>query len=303
LDATNVINPLLSIITNIGLDHTEHLGHTLADIAREKAGIIKKGIPCLIGSMALKAEEVMEAKAESSSAKLILARSASRCRFGSQSFEGITIHLDTQKSSYNKLRIRLPGGFQAENARLAVLAVEELRDTNPRFTSITPVSIRAGLRNIRRNTGLRGRFEVIQKEPAIIIDVAHNPDGIDRLVTALRTVLLQKVLVVFGVMKDKDCERMLRRLKEVAKEVITVSPAVDRALSSRSLFNLAVRMGTRAVDGVSVKEGIAVALGKAEKFDRILITGSHYVVGEAIQVLEGKSRLVSRQTLHKPTVR
>jgi dihydrofolate synthase/folylpolyglutamate synthase len=287
LDATNVITPLLTLITNIGLDHTEHLGTTLGQIAREKSGIIKNGVPCLIGPMANAAWEVIERVAVSRKARLLLATELAQCHLRSQSFKGVTVTLETHNALHDYLRVRLAGGFQAENARLAVLAADYLRELDSKFSTIVPDDIRSGLRDIRKNVGLRGRFETVGNRPRIVIDVAHNRDAIDQLVKAIRNLLAKKVLIVFGVMKDKDYVGMLGQLKNIAREVIVVSPKIARALPLKNLYSEAVRVGLKASKGGTVKDGIMMAQENASEFETILITGSHYVVGEAIQFLEG----------------
>jgi dihydrofolate synthase/folylpolyglutamate synthase len=287
LDATNVLHPLLSVITNIGLEHTEHLGTTLPRIAREKAGIIKNAVPCLIGPMANAAWEVIERVAESRKARLLLATELAQCHLRSQSFKGITLTLETRNALHDYLRVRLPGGFQAENARLAVLAADCLRELESKFSTIVRDDIRSGLRDVRKNAGLRGRLETVGERPRIVIDVAHNRDAMDQLVNAIRNLLAKKVLIVFGVMKDKDYVGMLGQLKNIAREVIVVSPKIARALPLKDLHSEAVRVGLKASKGGTVKDGIIMAQKNASKFDTILITGSHYVVGEAIQFLEG----------------
>jgi dihydrofolate synthase/folylpolyglutamate synthase len=285
LDATNVLHPLLTIITNIGLDHTEHLGTTSHQIAREKAGIIKNAVPCLIGPMTNRAREVIEGIAASRNAPLLVAAELARYHLEHQSFSGITITLSAHNALYSHLRVRLPGGLQAENARLAVLAANCLREASSEFSTVTADDIRSGVRDVLKNVALRGRLETVHRWPRIVIDVAHNCDATEQLVEAIGNLLAKKVLIVFGVMKDKDHVGMLRLLSKIAREAIVVSPEVARALPSKKLFTEAVRVGLKASEGGTVKDGILMAREKASKFDTILITGSHYVAGEALQAL------------------
>jgi dihydrofolate synthase/folylpolyglutamate synthase len=285
LDATNVVHPLLTVITNIGLDHTEHLGTTLPQIAWEKAGIIKSGVPCLIGSMTNRTRAVIERTAVSRNAPLLLATELAQYHLGRQSFEGITMTLDTQYALYSHLRVKLPGSFQAENARLAVLAANYLRGLDPKFSSIGAQHIHDGVRDVPKNVGIRGRLETVRQKPRIVVDVAHNADAAGRLVEALGHLSLRNFIIVFGVMKDKNYPAMLQSLSRISRELIAVAPKIERALDSKVVAVTARHLGMHVRDGGSVKRGVAIAVDKAGPSDTILITGSHYVVGEALQAL------------------
>jgi dihydrofolate synthase/folylpolyglutamate synthase len=285
LDATNVLHPLLTVITNVALEHTEHLGNTIGSIAREKAGIIKDGVPCVIGPMANRARGVIEQVARSRKAPLLSAAELAQYHLGRQSFEGSRVTLETHNALYNQLRIRLSGSFQAENARLAVLAVDCLRGLGSKFSTIAADHIRYGLRDVQEDVGLRGRLETVSRRPRIVIDVAHNADAADQLVGALENLALRNFIVVFGVLKDKNYSAMIQSLSRITTQLIAVAPRIDRALESATIAATARRFGIRALNSGSVKKGVASAIEKATPSDTILITGSHYVVGEALQAL------------------
>jgi dihydrofolate synthase/folylpolyglutamate synthase len=291
LDATNVLHPLLTVITNLGLEHTEHLGNTLGIIAREKAGIMKRGVPCLIGSLAPAAERSMQMVAKRKGAELISASDVSDCRLLHEDLSGLRIRLKTQKRLYRDLFIDLSGSFQVENARLAVLAAETIGGAKVRsrpgkraFT-ITQGNLTTGLQQVKESTGLHGRLELVRKRPKMILDVAHNADAAAQLVEALENLALRNFIVVFGVMKDKNYSAMLRSLSRITTQLIAVAPGIDRALESASIAATARRFGMRALDAGSVKKGITRAIFEARPSDAVLITGSHYVVGEALQAL------------------
>jgi len=292
LDATNVLRPLLCVITNISLEHTEHLGNTLSRIAREKAGIMKRRIPCLVGTVESSARKSLKDAAKKREVELISSNAVSHYDVTQEDLSGITLNLRTHKRKYDNLLVSLGGGFQAENARLAVLAAEligadknrAIRSQN-RFT-IERRHIYAGLRRIRQNTGIRGRLEVRKKRPRIILDVAHNADAVRHMTKALESLSLRNLLVVFGVMKDKRYEEMIRILSGIWAKLIAVTPKVSRALDARGITQVAQRLGKDAINAGSVRKGIHTALRLAKKSNTILITGSHYVVGEALQALE-----------------
>jgi folylpolyglutamate synthase/dihydropteroate synthase len=186
---------------------------------------------------------------------------------------------------YSHLRVKLPGSFQAENARLAVLAANYLRELDPKFSSIGAQHIHDGVRDVPKNVGIRGRLETVRQKPRIVVDVAHNADAAGRLVEALGHLSLRNFSIVFGVMKDKNYPAMLQSLSRISRELIAVAPKIERALDSKVVAVTARHLGMHVRDGGSVKRGVAIAVDKAGPSDTILITGSHYVVGEALQAL------------------
>jgi dihydrofolate synthase/folylpolyglutamate synthase len=293
LDATNVLRPLLSIITNIGLEHTEHLGATLGRIASEKAGIMKRGVTCLVGEMKPSAQKSLRRAAKSKGVRLTPTTAVSEIEVLQEDLSGIKLNLKTPKREYPNLRVSLGGDFQAENARLAVLAAESIaaeksirRRPGNEF-HIKSNHIYTGLKRIRQNTGFRGRLEVVLRNPRIVLDVAHNADAMDRLTRTLENLSLRNLIVVFGVMKDKNYEEMIRSLGRISKELIAVKPRIDRAVESRMIVEFARSLGISASDTRSVRSGMAIAIKKARMSDAVLVTGSHYVVGEALEALEG----------------
>ena len=292
LDATNVLRPLLSVITNIGLEHSEHLGNTLSSVACEKAGIMKKGIPCLVGELQPPAEKSIRETARSRGVQLISSTAMSKYVILKEDLRGTKLNLKTPKREYNNLFVSLGGSFQAENARLAVLASELIGVGENSGTQsqnklrINPSHIYAGLKRVRQNTGFGGRLELVRKRPRIILDVAHNADATRQLTTTLEKLSLRNLLVVFGVMKDKKYEEMIETLAEITAKFIAVRPRIDRALNASVITGVAQRLGKDVVNAGSVKKGIGAAMKLAKKSDTILVTGSHYVVGEALQALE-----------------
>jgi dihydrofolate synthase/folylpolyglutamate synthase len=292
LDATNVLRPLLSIITNIGLEHTDHLGKTLSAIAREKAGILKPGIPCLVGQLEHPARKSIREAARRRDAKLISSTSVSDYEILQEDLSGIRLNLKTPKRVYDNLFVNLGGRFQAENTRLAVLAAELIGSdrsgwdrSGNRFV-IKPSHVYAGLKRTRQSTGFRGRLEVVRKKPTVVLDVAHNAEAVHCLVDSLENLSLRNLVVVFGVMKDKNFGEMIRTLSRVSAALIAVTPKIDRALDARVITKIARGFRMNVLHAGLVKKGIAAAMKMAGKSDTMLVTGSHYVVGEALEALE-----------------
>ena len=282
LDSTNVLRPLVSVITNIGFDHTEILGKTLRSIAREKGGIIKRGIPCITGATDAGVLRTLEQIAASRGSRLYRARRVVRPTVtdGAVDFTGRAYAL-------RRVRLGLEGRYQVSNASLALGAIKVVTGKAHRplwLQNIGNDILRRGLNRVVQNTGMQGR---LQKHGRYLLDVAHNPPGMGALVQSLEVRGLRNLVVVFGVMKDKDSFRMLETLVAIAATVIAVSPAMERSLDARTLYRRMVRMGIPAIYGGSVERGLKRAR-KMTHGTPIVVTGSHYVVGEALRFLGRK---------------
>jgi dihydrofolate synthase/folylpolyglutamate synthase len=280
LDATNVLNPMISVITNVAMDHQEYLGDTISKIAREKGGIIKPRTPVATAAEDPDVLRVLRGIARKRRAKLYWARQAVRMdrkpALGRVAMTGTRLSL-------RGVRPGLPGLHQLSNARLAVAVIDVLmRDA--RFSMLYPQlnasAVARGLARVRACTGLRGRLQRAGPGGRYLLDVAHNPDGIAALVRTLRQTFRTPLTVVFGVMKDKDYRGMLEGLRPVTGRLVAVAPRNPRALPATRLRRVAERLKFRTVLGGSVASGMRKA-GKG----LVLIVGSHYVVGEACTAL------------------
>ncbi|MBM4160966.1 MAG: bifunctional folylpolyglutamate synthase/dihydrofolate synthase [Ignavibacteria bacterium] len=285
LDSTNVITPLASVITTIGYEHTDILGNTIAKIAWEKAGIVKKGVPCVTGVEDRTALRVLRKVCREKGAHLHPLGKL-RVSLRSESLKGSTVDVNAEGLRYKNLKISLPGRFQIRNTALA-LSTAGVVGKGGAF-AVSESAIRKGLSTIQACTGLEARLSLVREKPRIVLDVAHNPDGIEKLVAALKTLGIKEVVLVFGVMKDKDHVAMLQYLESITREVIAVAARTER---SRSASDVAAsvsnpRIGVRAA--LSVGEGVRLAIHQASPRRPILITGSHYVVGEALEFLRAK---------------
>ncbi|MBI5215815.1 MAG: bifunctional folylpolyglutamate synthase/dihydrofolate synthase [Ignavibacteriae bacterium] len=283
-DATNVVTPLLSIITNIGLDHTEHLGKTLAEIALEKAGIIKRNIPCMFEANERETRTVIRNVAKNNYSRVIEPQRSGLLSVAENSLEGLTVNLWTTKRNYRSLRTSLPGNHQQLNLRLAVHGAEHLKHECG-FDNITIKSMKHGLKNIQSLAGLHARLEVISNEPLIVADVAHNPEGINAAIRSLKQMLFSRPVVVFGVMKDKEYQTMIDSITKFARHVIAVQPKTERALSSKELTEKFHAKQFPTYNGGTVVNGLSLAQSFVRPNEAIVIFGSHYVVGEAFEAL------------------
>ena len=289
LDATNVLRPLVSVITNVSLEHTEMLGKTVRAIAREKGGIIKPSVPVVTGATDPAVLAVLRRRAALCGVRL---RESSKTVSIIRHARGKAVSLASPRLAPGRFHPELAGEHQIRNVALALLTLDTLLGTSPGRKlsgALTSAVIRRAFERVVRNTGLRGRLENLgHRGRAILLDVAHNPAGIGTLVRELQERREENVVAVFGVMRDKDYSAMLLELAAVADRVIAVAPAQKRALPAGKLFRVGKDLGIRMVNGGSVASGIKKAV-RSRNRGGILITGSHYVVGEALRALHSEN--------------
>lgn len=272
LDSTNAIDaPEVAVLTNIGLEHTELLGNTLTQIAAEKAGIIKPGCRAVAYCQSEEVLAVFRAECEQTGVLMTVTDPSLQHLIGSS--------LAGQSFDYRERRgltLSLAGSYQYKNAALVLDAIDALRE---RGAAISEEAIRAGL----ANTVWPGRFEVLCQKPLVVVDGAHNANGVSELACCLSCCLPGRPIVfVMGVMADKDHRQMLQTLAPFAREFITVMPEHDRALPSAELCEEARQIsGKPAFDAKTVEAGLQLALSHLQPEDALCICGSLYQVGQA----------------------
>ncbi|HOO89290.1 MAG TPA: folylpolyglutamate synthase/dihydrofolate synthase family protein [Syntrophales bacterium] len=270
LDATNIVAPKLSIITNISMEHQQYLGTDLQSIAREKGGIIKEGGMCITAARDRKVIDTL--------AEICCQREAALYRLGKdikirRSGKGTFSYQGINKQ-YNGLALSLTGRHQTENAALAIAAVDLL---STKGMTIDDNSIIEGLRDVR----WEGRLDLISRDPRIVLDGAHNPAGISSLCNALvKDFSYRRLIVVFGVLRDKNYPGMLKRLLPLADILILTQPNEERAASLEDVLPIAeLHHGhIEVVDDPG--KALARARSLAGADDLVCITGSLYLVGE-----------------------
>ena len=278
LDATNVVMPLVSVITRIDIEHTRYLGKTLEEIAREKSGIIKPGRAVICGAMPDEAREVIRSVAREREAKLILVEEAVSVRRASQSLRGQKLKIDTASSGYGSVLLPLIGHHQVENAAVAVAALEYLNDASP-FV-IDEAAMKRGLEGVR----WPGRCQVLSEEPLVVLDVAHNPNGAEALASSLKEILKGRELgLVFGILSDKDCRGVLKPFAGLAKRCWAVRIENERGMPMADLLDC-VRGA-----GIPVEEApLGKALADSKAWARangaaVCIAGSLYLAGDVLR--------------------
>lgn len=271
LDSTNVIEPLISIITNISHDHTRQLGKNITDITKEKAGIIKNNTPVITGAQG-KSSNIIETTAKNIKSPVYKFNRDFSCKkIGDQmmSYAGIMKNIDN-------LSINLMGDHQFINGSMALCAVEVLSSYG---FSINESSIRKALAYIE----WQGRLEVVHKKPTIILDGAHNYDSARILAEFFESHYKdKKKILVFGVMKDKDCRKIIEKIVPFTDSIILTKPATERAKSPYEME----RYVKNAVITEDVRSALINAKNIADKNSLILITGSFYTIGEAKIIID-----------------
>jgi len=275
LDATNVISPVLSILTQIDLDHTEHLGETLTEIATEKAHIIKTNVPCLSQSRNPEVSAVIKRHAAERSAQLftlneVCSVKTLRC---TEDFSEFNLTFTDEK--FEDLKLKLPGRYQVNNAALAVAATKILRG---KF-SLRKEDIGSGLRNVK----WPGRLQKLQDRPKIVVDVAHNTAAVRALIKDLKSIYqFDRLVVLVGLLDDKNFPEISKIIASAAETVFVVTPNSERALDGQLLCEEFLKYSVQAVKCLDTEDGFQKAISYANGNDLICILGSHYVVGELL---------------------
>ena len=289
LDATNVVTPLLTMITEIGLEHTRILGKRLESIALEKAGIFKPEIPCISGATHWRAKKALLELAIKRNVPLYFFKELVRLSNLHLSEQMSQFDCDTGSSNYHDLTLRLIGKHQIHNAALALLAVEELRKQG---WNIPEQAIRNGLKKVQ----WRARLELLQENPKILLDSAHNPMAIRTLVSALNTIFsYEQLILVFGVLKDKDYQKMFDQVAPLAEKIILTKPLSDRALDPHVLQHSSVVQGKQTEVIPNIQHAWTRALQLADKEDLVCGAGSIYFVGEVLRQWEKSHRFKQRK--------
>lgn len=268
LDSTNVLKPVLSVITNIGLDHTEFLGHTLTQIAREKAGIIKPDVPVVIGESHPQTMNVFLSQAHECHSEIYF---ADQCEYLRRTRLKVAPECE------------LKGNYQEHNLQTAYVALRALKIAQAR-------AIAEGFAHVCAMTGLRGRWEILRKQPLTICDTGHNSHGLQYVARQLKELEANRIWLVFGMVNDKDTDVVMRLLPTGERyHYIFTRPDTQRARTTKEMLEMwqAVHQtpdtGLMAIE--DPKEAIMYALDHAEKDDAVFIGGSNYLVADALTTI------------------
>lgn len=285
LDCTNIITPILSVITNIGLDHTQFLGNSLEQIAMEKAGIIKKGVPVVIGEAVPETRPVFEAIAKEMNAPITFAEDNREVTGLIPSTDGLIY----KTVSFGQLNGELGGLYQEKNANTILHVVKALESLDFMYpctcdenTPCQNKEVREGFSRVCELTGLRGRWETIMESPLTICDTGHNVEGWQYLSKQIKDVKCQKKHIIFGMVEDKDVQGVIELLPEDAIYYFTKSSS-ERSLSENVIKLYASRRGLTGESYPDVATAYEAAKKNASNNDFVFIGGSSYVVADFLK--------------------
>jgi dihydrofolate synthase/folylpolyglutamate synthase len=276
LDSTNIITPELSIVTNIGWDHTNLLGNSLDAIAGEKGGIIKEAVPVVIGKKHPQTQPVFERIASEKSAPLL---------FAEDFYQQVQHQLDNtyltatyNRKMANELRVKtdLPGIYQVDNLPTVLTAIDVLRKQS---WNLPEATVLQALTEVKKRTGLGGRWEVLQQNPTIVLEVAHNEDGIQKMLQHVSELTFDTLHLVIGMVKDKEVEKVLQLLPQTADYYFTQAN-IPRALPAEDLQAKAAAQGLNGAVFKNVNSALDAAKKVAGTNDLIIVCGSIFLVAE-----------------------
>jgi dihydrofolate synthase / folylpolyglutamate synthase len=277
LDSTNIITPILSVITNIGFDHMDLLGNTLPKIAYEKAGIIKPNVPVVIGKALKETLPIFTKKAAATKSHIILAAKLSKTTIIKQQIGLLKLNIKSGKKSIH-IQTPLSGGYQIENINTSYTALQQVK---PALIRINDKTLQLGFKNVIQNVGLFGRFQVLQKKPYIIADVAHNAHGMQQLLKQIKQydASYKKIALVIGFVKDKDINACLQLIPK--KYTLYVTKAnIPRALPTNELAALCTQHKLKPTVASHVNKAIILAKLHVGNNGLVVVCGSIFVVGE-----------------------
>ncbi|MFA3782036.1 folylpolyglutamate synthase/dihydrofolate synthase family protein [Melioribacteraceae bacterium 4301-Me] len=274
LDATNIIEPLISIITTISLEHTNVLGDTIQKIAREKAGIIKKGKPVVLGIMPPEAIDSIKEIAEKIGSRVLLLKEI-------VDDKGEYLRIKNNPNYYNIYQTPLKGKFQLFNAALAIAAINQI------LILSNGINIDRGIRNVVRNSGIQGRYEIYNNNPLVIFDSAHNPEGVKSFLGEFikDKKKYTKRILLFGVMRDKNIPEMLFLLREHFDEILITSVNYERAASIEMLQDITKQLKINSIMVKEPEEYIKKFISSNKGNEVLVVLGSMYLLGQVKKML------------------
>ncbi len=277
LDSTNIITPELSVITNISFDHTNILGNTIKEIALEKAGIIKERVPIVIGEKQNETEDIFIQTAIEKGAPIIFAEDRFKTLDFSLSTQALQVTIQhIRNEETNNYKLDLPGSYQAKNVATVLTSIDVLKDGG---WNIGTNHIHSALKKVKSLTGLRGRWEVLQEEPMVVLEVAHNEAGIQQMLKHINGLSFRQLHIIIGMVKDKAVDNVLRLLPASAAYYFTQAH-IPRALDKHDLQMQALAHNLKGMVFENVNTALQKALDSSSKEDLIIICGSIFLVAE-----------------------
>ncbi len=279
LDSTNIINPVISVITSISMDHTNLLGNTIESITREKGGIIKKNIPFVAGKIPEVSKPILSKIAKDKKSEIVFSQSHSRVKIVKKTESGFYFSCG---SKLRNMFFPMIGDFQKNNIRTALSAIDKISEVGN--MNAEKLVLQNTFKNLKINSKISGRFELVSVKPKIVIDVSHNPQAISNIKNSLKYFKFNRLIIIFAMVHDKDHRKSVRILENLKADIIFTKPAYHRFAETKVLFDSLSRKS-----GHIIKEKLSEAFAYAEQVsganDLILVTGSFFLVSEFLSLL------------------
>ena len=284
LDSTNIITPLISVITGISIDHIEYLGSSISSITREKGGIIKKKVPVVTGNLKPVSKKILSSIALEKNSPIYNSFKEKNYEIAERTETGFYFTLNKKKERYF---FPVIGDYQIENICTAVNTLKILKDTYG--IAVDSDILKNGFQNIKINSGYKGRFEIVSEKtsdsPKLITDISHNVQGIKNIENNLKYFKFDKAVIIFGMMNDKNYKDCILELKRLNHHVIFTKPEYSRSAKPEDLFNVIKGNKEKFDHRKNFKEAYELALSMTKKNDLILITGSFFLVSDFLRLL------------------
>jgi dihydrofolate synthase/folylpolyglutamate synthase len=284
LDSTNVIIPEIALITNISLDHTNLLGKNIPEIATQKAGIIKHGVPVVIGATHKESEFIFAQKAAEQHAPFVFADQSYHAAILEENHNYQRIQVTDQHQNVRIFNLDLLGHYQLQNIQSVCAVIQMMRETG---WQIDERAMQNGLASVKVSTGLKGRFDVLSRYPLTIADVAHNEAGMQEVLKQIEGLMYEKLHIITGFVQDKDVHTILSLLPKTASYYFCQAD-IPRALPWNMLTEMAIDFGLNGTGFPSVYKALDAAISAANKDDLILICGSFFIMEDVYSYFEKK---------------
>ncbi|MBM4157172.1 MAG: bifunctional folylpolyglutamate synthase/dihydrofolate synthase [Ignavibacteria bacterium] len=279
LDSTNVLRPILSVITGISIDHTEYLGNTIEKIAYEKAGIIKKNIPLVTGFLNKKSGKIIRKKCKEKNCELIKSSRISLKNIFRLN-DGFIFDICYNNCIMKNIKFPIIGDYHLQNISTTVASLIKISESENFHFNFA--ELKSALSNFPERSKFYGRFQVLTRNLTIVIDVSHNVEGLSNLQDNLRYLKYERLVIIFGIMKDKDIKRCIKEIEKLNSLVILTTPAYKRAICAEDMKKF-VRNRNSFIIKNDIISAFKYAYTMTDKKDLILITGSFFLVSEFLK--------------------
>lgn len=279
LDSTNIITPVLSVITGISIDHTEYLGKSISSITKEKGGIIKKGIPAVAGKLTSVSKKILSEIASEKNTSVLFSDRKNFIEITKRKEDGFYFKIDKDSTEYF---FPVIGDYQALNIATALCGLKILKENDG--PDVSRQVFKKSLLNLVKNSHYKGRFELISKNPKIITDISHNLQGIKNIESNLKYFKFNKAVIIFGMMNDKNYADCIKELKRLKHPVIFTKPDYKRAAEPETLFSITKKDCEKFAHRKNIKEAFELARSMTDRNDLILITGSFFLVSDFLRL-------------------